>query len=155
MSYRFCLTRRSALKGCVGTGLGLDDPRRRRGKLSRDIKVFCLMARAWEMINGGMQAWVGRARTADARFLRSIIDRCVSLLDSIASPFWLSIHSRSCSHILCCKASILPSFHTFHTFTHPSPPRPHNNRPPWLLSSRPVPRLSIPSLHEELRTRIS
>ena len=108
----------------------------RRGKLSRDIKVSCLMARAWEMINGGMQAWVGRARTADARFLRSIIDRCVSLLDSIASPFWLSIHSRSCSHILCCKASLPPSFHTFHTFTHPSP----SQQPPTLaslVSSRP------------------
>ena len=100
-----------------GTGL-LDDPRRRRGKLSRDIKVFCLMARAWEMINGGMQAWVGRARTADARFLRSIIDRCVSLLDSIASPFWLSIHSRSCSHILCCKASP-PSFLPHISHIHP------------------------------------
>src|SRR5579863_5461929 len=104
------------------------------------------MARAWEMINGGMQAWVGRARTADARFLRSIIDRCVSLLDSIAPPFWLSFHSRSCSHILCSKASFPPCPHTFHTFTHPSA----SQQPPTLaslVSSRP------PFAHPQLPRR--
>ncbi len=129
-----------------------------RGKSSRGVKVankvkvfFCLMVRAWEVLNGGMHAWVGRARTAAARFLRSIIDRCVSLLDSIAAPFWLSFHSRSWSLIfLCFKASLIAQL-TF-LFTHPPP---HSNRPPWLLSSRPVLRSFIPSLYEEPRTRIS
>jgi hypothetical protein len=55
------------------------------------------------------------------------------------------------SYILCFKAySIALHSHKSHT-----PPRPHNNRPPWLLSSRPALHLFIPSLHEELRTRIS
>ena len=40
----------------------------------------------------------------------------------------------------------------FRSHTHPPP---HSNRPPWLLSSRPVLRSFIPSLYEEPRTRIS
>jgi hypothetical protein len=51
------------------------------------VKVSLFNGPCVGSLNGGMQAWVGRARTADARFLRSIIDRCVSLLDSIAPPF--------------------------------------------------------------------
>ena len=101
----------------------------------------------------GMQAWVGRARTADARFLRSIIDRCVSLLDSIAPPLGsTSTLARVLSYALS-LLSLTPTHftHTSHTLT----PPPRNHRPPWPLSSRPAPHFPIPSLHEELRTRTS
>ena len=101
-------------------------------------------------LNGGKHAWVGRARTADARFLRSIIDRCVSLLDSIAAPIWLSFHPRCLSSFY--ALGFLHSSICLRSHTHPPP---HSNRPPWLLSSRPVLRLFIPSLYEEPRTRTS
>ncbi len=78
------------------------------------VKVYCLMWPVRGKFKRGMQAWVGRARTADARFLRSIIDRCVSLLDSIAPPSAEHPLSLLLSHILCFKTP-LAFFHTRHT----------------------------------------
>jgi len=122
-----------------------------RGRTNK-VKVLLFNGPCVGSLNGGKQAWVGRARTADARFLRSIIDRCVSLLDLIAPP--LAPLSLVFSHILCFKTP-LSYAHILHTPSHQLTPRPRNNRPPWPLSSRPAPHFPIPSLHEELRTRTS
>jgi hypothetical protein len=88
-----------------------------RGRTNK-VKVLLFSGLCVGSLNGGKQAWVGRARTADARFLRSIIDRCVSLLDLIAPP--LAPLSLVFSHILCFKTPF-PYVHILHTLHTNSP----------------------------------
>ena len=129
-------------------------------KWTNKVKVHCLMGPCVGSLNGGMQAWVGRARTADARFLRSIIDRCVSLLDSIAAPFWLSSHSRSWFlYFYALKLTSLPyTSHPSHTplgLTTTAHPGFSRLVPPSIRSSPASAKSSGRGFHKPLPPRLS